>query len=568
MCKIPFIKNLDLYWEISNDHISFLMYFIVIFVSLLVHIYSIGYMRNEKRKYSYFKYLALFTFFMLVLVSSKNFVQLFVGWEGVGLCSYLLIGFYREKESACKAALKAFVTNRVGDAGLLIGIAIIFFKTGSLNFETAFYNLHLMLEPVQFFGLNFKVIDWVCIFLFIGCMGKSAQIILHVWLPDAMEGPTPVSALIHAATMVTAGVFLMIRCNTLFAASEIAQNIIMIIGGITIVFGASIAIVQTDIKKIIAYSTCSQLGYMVAACGALEFQGAFFHLFTHAFFKALLFLGAGNVIHQNHHEQNIMKLPGKLYKNMPFTTTMMIIGTLAIIGFPPFSGYFSKDFIIESIFNRGMNNNIYAQFSYFLAIFGVILTAIYSLKLIFYTFFNNNNSNKDINESNFIMNFPIFFLSIGSIFSGIFGKIILKFGKNDGFFNNLYSENLLHHGSSSFFIEIIPIICLAFGILSSYFIIKKNIFTKNNTYVSFVKNNYYIDIFYEFYLIIFLRKFYIFILNNFQYFYNKFIDDFFKFNVNKSHIILQNMQKISVKFYFLYFFVLFIAIFIFINNFN
>ena len=320
--------NLNVSWCIYVDTLTAVMLVVVNSVSALVHIYSIGYMKHDPHKPRFFSYLSFFTFAMLILVTSDNFLQLFFGWEGVGLASYLLIGFWFHKESANNAAIKAFIVNRVGDLGLIIAIFFIFANFGSLNFIEVFSkSKDLSSNVIKIFGSDFKLLDLVCIFLFIGAMGKSAQIVLHTWLPDAMEGPTPVSALIHAATMVTAGVFLVARCSPLFEYSSVALNIVAFIGATTAIFAASIAITQTDIKRIIAYSTCSQLGYMFFAAGIGAYHIAIFHLFTHAFFKALLFLGSGSVIHAFHNEQNIEKMGG-VWKKIPLTYIFMIIGCL------------------------------------------------------------------------------------------------------------------------------------------------------------------------------------------------------------------------------------------------
>ncbi len=334
-------------WSINIDPLSSVMLLVVTFVSALVHIYSIGYMSHDPHKPRFMSYLSLFTFSMLALVVSDNFLQLFFGWEGVGLCSYLLIGFWYKKETANNAAIKAFIVNRIGDFGLAIGIFLIFFFIGSINFEEVFQVIDQYAEKkIFFFGLDLNLMTLICVFLFIGAMGKSAQFLLHTWLPDAMEGPTPVSALIHAATMVTAGVFLVVRCSPIFEYSQVALNLVTIVGMITALFAASVALVQNDIKKIVAYSTCSQLGYMFFAAGIGAYHVAMFHLFTHAFFKALLFLGAGSVIHAFKDEQDIRNMGG-VRKKLPFTYVFMLLGTLALTGFPFLSGFYSKDAIIE-----------------------------------------------------------------------------------------------------------------------------------------------------------------------------------------------------------------------------
>ncbi|MFZ9470461.1 MAG: NADH-quinone oxidoreductase subunit L, partial [Rickettsiales bacterium] len=381
----PFIHsgNFVANWEIHVDALSVVMFVVVTFVSSLVHLYSIGYMHEDKSIARFMSYLSLFTFFMLALVSSANFVQLFFGWEGVGVASYLLIGFWFKKDSANRASMKAFIANRVGDLGLILAIALIYLNFGSLNYNDVFYNIcNHSGDRFYMLGTEFLTIDTICILLFIGAMGKSAQIGLHVWLADAMEGPTPVSALIHAATMVTAGVFLVARCSPLFELSPIALDLVVIVGATTAIFSASIALTQNDIKRIIAYSTCSQLGYMFFACGVSAYSGAIFHLATHAFFKALLFLSAGSVIHAMHHEQDIQKMGG-LWKKIPFTYAMMWIGSLALAGFPPFAGYYSKDVILETAY---IAHSPLGNFAYAVGIITAFLTTFYSWRLIFLTF--------------------------------------------------------------------------------------------------------------------------------------------------------------------------------------
>ena len=339
--------NLNVNWSINVDALSAVMLVVVTFVSALVHTYSIGYMSHDLHKTRFMAYLSLFTFAMLTLVTSDNFLQLFFGWEGVGLCSYFLIGFWFKKENANAAAIKAFLVNRVGDFGFALGIFLIFYIFGTVNYKEVFEQVPLFLDrEINLVGINLNSIDLICILLFIGAMGKSAQFLLHTWLPDAMEGPTPVSALIHAATMVTAGVFLVVRCSPIYEYSDLGLSIVTIIGMLTAIFAASVALVQDDIKKIIAYSTCSQLGYMFFAAGVGAYNVAIFHLFTHAFFKALLFLGAGSIIHSFNDEQNINQMGG-VWRKIPYTYVLMIIGTLALTGFPFLSGFYSKDAIIE-----------------------------------------------------------------------------------------------------------------------------------------------------------------------------------------------------------------------------
>ena len=412
--------TLNVNWSIKIDALSAVMFVVVNFVSALVHIYSIGYMSHDPHKTRFMAYLSLFTFAMLTLVSSDNFIQLFFGWEGVGLCSYFLIGFWFKKESANKAAIKAFVVNRVGDFGLALGIFLIFYIFGTVNYDEVFEQIPNVLDKeINFIGINIEIIDLICLLLLIGAMGKSAQFLLHTWLPDAMEGPTPVSALIHAATMVTAGVFLIVRCSPIYEYSPLALTVITIIGMTTAFFAATVALVQNDIKKIIAYSTCSQLGYMFFAAGVGAYNVAMFHLFTHAFFKALLFLGAGAVIHSFHEEQDINKMGGVI-KKLPYTYVLMLIGTLALTGFPFLSGFYSKDAIIEFAYLRGNGIGILAAF---VGIVTALLTSIYSWRLIFKTFhgnFNNKELSVDkIHESPLVMIAPLVILAIGAIFAGM-----------------------------------------------------------------------------------------------------------------------------------------------------
>ena len=422
---IEWIKsgNFAANWSINVDPLSSVMLVVVTLISALVHIYSIGYMSTDPHKPRFMSYLSLFTFSMLVLVVSDNFLQLFFGWEGVGLCSYLLIGFWYKKESANNAAIKAFIVNRVGDFGLAIGIFLIFFYFGSINFNEVFSIAPQYLEKkIILLGIESNLITLICIFLFIGAMGKSAQFLLHTWLPDAMEGPTPVSALIHAATMVTAGVFLIVKCSPLFEYSQVALNIVTIIGMLTAVFAATVALVQNDIKKIIAYSTCSQLGYMFFAAGVGAYHVAMFHLFTHAFFKALLFLGSGSVIHAFKDEQDIRKMGG-VKKKLPYTYAFMLIGTLALTGFPFLAGFYSKDAIIEYAF---LKNTLLGNYAFVIGVITACLTSIYSWRLFFKTFHGTYNNTEiqleETHESPKIMLSPLLILSVGAIFSGYLFK--------------------------------------------------------------------------------------------------------------------------------------------------
>jgi NADH-quinone oxidoreductase subunit L len=375
-------------WSVRLDTLSAVMLVVVNTVSFLVHVYSIGYMAEDPHRARFFSYLSFFTFAMLALVTANDFLQLFFGWEGVGVASYLLIGFWYQKRSANDAAIKAFVTNRVGDFGFALGIMAAFFCYGSIQYDEVFHaataNPDLMLTIGAF---SAPAVEVVSVLLFIGAMGKSAQFFLHVWLPDAMEGPTPVSALIHAATMVTAGVFMVSRCGELFHIAPLASGFVTIIGAGTALFAATVGVAQNDIKRVVAYSTCSQLGYMFFAAGVGAYNAAMFHLFTHAFFKALLFLGAGSVIHGLHHEQD-MRYMGGVRKPMPITWAMMTIGTLALIGFGipgigGFAGFYSKDAIIEAAYG---SHGIGAQFAFWCGVSAALLTSFYSWRLAFMTF--------------------------------------------------------------------------------------------------------------------------------------------------------------------------------------
>lgn len=486
--KINSIKiNLSIY----VDRLTSIMFCIVTIISSIVHIYSISYMEEDKNINKFLSYLSLFTFFMLLLVCSDNLLQLFIGWEGVGLCSYLLIGYWYEKRSANDAAIKAFIVNRVGDFAFIIALLLLFFYTKSLDFREIFSSIDdLKIICIDFFGIKFEVINLICLLLFIGSMGKSAQLGLHVWLPDAMEGPTPVSALIHAATMVTAGIFLIVRMSLLFEQAIYIRDFIIIIGSLTSVIMAAIAVTNNDIKKIIAYSTCSQLGYMFIACGSSNYNLAIFHLTTHAFFKALLFLCAGNIIHMTH-EQSLDKLGG-LFSKMKITFIMFILGSLALVGIYPFAGYYSKDLIIESLISN--NNSIY-QFGYISSLIGVFLTALYSSKLIVKVFFGKYTPS-GIKEAPAIMLMPML-LAFGSVLAGIYGVYILDIG-GDFFSNSMVVLNRLnlHDG---FIQELYPLIIGVSGLTLGYVIYNTDFFntalTTNIFYKIFVNKLYFDEIY-------------------------------------------------------------------------
>ena len=499
--------TLNVNWSVNIDPLSAVMLVVVTLVSALVHIYSIGYMSHDPHKSRFMSYLSLFTFAMLTLVTSDNFIQLFFGWEGVGLCSYFLIGFWYKKESANAAAIKAFVVNRVGDFGFALGIFLIFYLFGTVNYDEVFQQIPNITEKnLVFLGVGVNAVDLICLLLFIGAMGKSAQFFLHTWLPDAMEGPTPVSALIHAATMVTAGVFLVVRCSPIYEYSELALSVITVIGMVTAIFAASVALVQTDIKKIIAYSTCSQLGYMFFAAGVGAYNVAMFHLFTHAFFKALLFLGSGSVIHSFKDEQDI-NLMGGVWKKLPYTYALMIIGTLALTGFPFLSGFYSKDAIIEFAYLRGNSVGMYAAY---VGIFTAFLTSIYSWRLIFKTFHGSyNNSNvkiESMHESPPVMLIPLVILSIGAIFAGMFFKdLFIGHSNSYAFWSNSikFLEPLSTEHPPTWFLFLTPVLVVLSIPLSFYLFIKNKsvvdeIVRINKPLYIFLQKKWYFDELYDY----------------------------------------------------------------------
>ena len=504
--------TLDVNWSIKVDALSSVMLIVVTLVSSLVHIYSIGYMSNDPHKPRFMAYLSLFTFSMLTLVTSDNFLQLFFGWEGVGLCSYFLIGFWFKKDSANAAAIKAFVVNRIGDFGFALGIFLIFYLFGTVNYSEVFQLIpQIVNKELLFLGIDVKAIDLICILLFIGAMGKSAQILLHTWLPDAMEGPTPVSALIHAATMVTAGVFLIVRCSPIFEYSPLTLNIITVVGMTTAFFAATVALVQTDIKKIIAYSTCSQLGYMFFAVGVGAYNVAMFHLFTHAFFKALLFLGSGSVIHSFKDEQDINQM-GAVYKKLPYTWILMIIGTLALTGFPFLSGFYSKDAIIEFAYLKGNTSGYYAAG---VGILTALLTSIYSWRLIFKTFHGTYNNKKlkieEMHESPMVMLIPLFILAIGAIFAGfLFKDLFIGHGSANNFWGeSIKFINPLSTDHPPLWIILITPTLVLLSIPAAYYLFVKNkelpnqFAQSNKPLYNFLVNKWYFD---ELYDVIFIQS--------------------------------------------------------------
>jgi NADH-quinone oxidoreductase subunit L len=543
--------TLDVNWSIKVDALSSVMLVVVTLISSLVHIYSIGYMSHDPHKPRFMAYLSLFTFAMLTLVTSDNFLQLFFGWEGVGLCSYFLIGFWFKKDSANAAAIKAFVVNRVGDFGFALGIFLIFYLFGTVNYTEVFQQVpQIVNKKLLFLGIQIKAIDLICILLFIGAMGKSAQIFLHTWLPDAMEGPTPVSALIHAATMVTAGVFLVVRCSPIFEYSPLTLNIITVVGMTTAFFAATVALVQTDIKKIIAYSTCSQLGYMFFAVGVGAYNVAMFHLFTHAFFKALLFLGSGSVIHSFKDEQNINQM-GAVYKKLPYTWILMIIGTLALTGFPFLSGFYSKDAIIEFAYLKGNTTGYYAAG---VGIFTALLTSIYSWRLIFKTFHGTYNNEKikieEMHDSPVVMLLPLIILAIGAIFAGFLfkdlfighGDVNNFWGKSIKFLNPLSTDH-----PPLWIILITPTLVLLSIPLAYYLFVKDKDITSqlvksNKPLYNFLVNKWYFD---ELYDVIFIKP-----SKKIGLFFWKIIDIQFidKFGPDGLSLLVKNLSLKATKF--------------------
>ena len=416
------------------DPLSVTMMFVVSFVSLMVHIYTIGYMRDDPGYQRFFSYIALFTFAMLMLCMSNNFLQLFFGWEAVGVVSYLLIGFWFQRESAIRANLKAFLVNRIGDLGFLLGVAAVLFYFGTLRYSEVF-ELAPSLQGATlsiFPGADWSVASLICILLFMGAMGKSAQFPLHVWLPDSMEGPTPISALIHAATMVTAGIFMVARMSPLFEQSETALSVVLVVGAITALFMGLLGLVQNDIKRVVAYSTLSQLGYMAVALGASAYAAAIFHLVTHAFFKALLFLAAGSVIIALHHNQD-MRSMGGLRKYMPVTWITSLLGSLALIGFPGFAGFFSKDAIIEAVHLSEVPGH---DFAYWCVVIGVFVTALYSFRLYFLVFHGkermDEHAREHLHESPWVVTVPLVLLAIPSVLIGWIGIEPMLFGDHFG----------------------------------------------------------------------------------------------------------------------------------------
>lgn len=464
------LLNVD--WGFLFDTLTVVMCCVITFISFLVHLYSTEYMSHDPHLSRFMSYLSLFTFFMLILVTADNYIQMFVGWEGVGLCSYLLINFWFTRIQANKAAIKAMVVNRIGDFGLILSILLIFMYFKSVDYSTIFsLTPFFIYEQVNLFSFEFYLLDLISFFLLIGAIGKSAQLGLHTWLPDAMEGPTPVSALIHAATMVTAGVFLIARNSFLFEYSFHVSQLVAILGACTAFFAASTGLLQNDLKRVIAYSTCSQLGYMVFACGLSNYNVGIFHLSNHAFFKALLFLAAGAIIHSVADEQDIRKMGG-LKKKIPFTYSIIVIGSLALIGFPFLTGFYSKDVILEVSYGKFCNSG---YFSYILGTCGAFFTAFYSIRLLYLTFLTKPNGYKSViflakESTTFPINLVLAILAIPSIFAGYYLKdLFIGFG-SDFWGNSLYIlPNNMNRIDSEFISQFLKLMPLIFTFLGFFF---------------------------------------------------------------------------------------------------
>ena len=501
-----FAGSFKLYWDFIFDSLTATMLVVVLTISSVVHVYSISYMGHDPHINRFMSYLSLFTFFMIILVTANNYIQMFVGWEGVGLCSYLLINFWYTRIQANKAAIKAMLVNRVGDINIIFAIVTIFYLFKSVDYSTVFalaYNF--VNSTINIFNFDINILNLICIFLFIGAVGKSAQVGLHVWLPDAMEGPTPVSALIHAATMVTAGIFVICRSSFIFEFAPVALAVVTIIGAITTFYAASIGLVQNDLKKVIAYSTCSQLGYMVFACGISGYNISMYHLANHAFFKALLFLSAGAVIHSMNDEQDMRKMGG-LLKVLPFTYTMFLIGSFALLGLPFLSGYYSKDFILELSF---ATYTIPGHFAYILGTMSAFFTAFYSVRLLILTFITETNAYKQVilkaKDAPTLIAVPLFILAIFSIFVGYNFKDMAVGLGSDYWGNALcldYTNNYLMDAEFlPFIIKIFPIIFAGLGVILAAYIYNYltkylNTLVKNNLFINlytFLNKKWFVD---------------------------------------------------------------------------
>ena len=498
--------DLKVDWALRIDTLTAVMLVVVTTVSALVHLYSVGYMAEDPYRPRFFSYLSFFTFAMLALVTADNLAQLFFGWEGVGLASYLLIGFWYHKPEANAAAIKAFVVNRIGDFGFALGIFAAFMLTGSIDLDTVFAQAPALTgKTIDFFGWHADALTLMCLLLFMGAMGKSAQFLLHTWLPDAMEGPTPVSALIHAATMVTAGVFMVARLSPLFELAPNAAAFVTLVGATTAFFAATVGLVQNDIKRIVAYSTCSQLGYMFVAMGVGAYSVGMFHLFTHAFFKALLFLGSGSVIMAMHHEQDIRHMGG-LRTKIPFTYWTMVIGTLALTGFPLTAGYFSKDAIIEAAYS---GKNAFAFYAFLMTVAAACMTSFYSWRLIFKTFHgepHDKEHHEAAHESPPVILIPLGALAVGSIFAGLPFKEYFAGHHIETFFRESLKQSgeiieAMHH--VPFVVGLLPTLMMAVGFLVAWhFYIRRpdipaELARQHDVLYRFLLNKWYFDEIYD-----------------------------------------------------------------------
>ena len=580
VCLIKLINWFDIgllntSWGFLFDTLTSMMLIIVTLISFLVHLYSIGYMSEDPHISRFMSYLSLFTVFMLFLVTADNFIQMFLGWEGVGLSSYLLINFWFTRLQANKAAIKAMIVNRVGDFGLIIGLSLMYALFKSLNYYVVFpLGFLYSLDTITILNIEFNYLSLICFFIFIGAVGKSAQIGLHTWLPDAMEGPTPVSALIHAATMVTAGVFVIIRCSPIMEYAPNVLVIITFIGALTAFFAATTGMFQNDLKKVIAYSTCSQLGYMVFACGLSNYSVGFFHLINHAYFKALLFLSAGSIIHAMSDEQDMRKMGG-LVNILPFTYVMIMIGSLSLMGFPFLTGFYSKDVILELTFAK---YTFTSSFAYWLGLISAFFTSFYSFRLVYLTFWTKTNSYKKIisnaHDSSFFMAFPLFILSLGSIFIGYITKdMFLGVGTNFwniSIFNLSDNITVLNGEFMPFHIKLLP---LYFSFLGSFFVIFNNyLFKKYNYFKIALKfKNLYSFLIKKWYFDIIYNKFIIFSTLNLGFFTFKDIDRGIIEILGPLGIVrfinslINKVNKIHTSYIFHYIFILVIGVFFFVT---
>lgn len=521
-------------WSFIFDDISTIMLLVVCFVSTIVHLYSLDYMKFDPHQSRFVSYLSLFTFFMLVLISSDNFLVLFFGWEGIGLSSYLLISFWYTRVQAGKSAIKAMVVNRIGDYGIILSFCIIFITFKSFEFHVIFpLAICAIYTKTSFFLVNTTSLVAISFFLLWGAVGKSAQLGLHIWLPDAMEAPTPVSALLHAATLVTAGVFLIIRCSFFFEQSPVILMLTTLIGSLTAFFASATGLVQNDLKRVIAYSTCSQIGYMIFSCGLSEYSIAFFHLWNHAIFKALLFLSAGCIIHGLEDEQDLRKM-GSFRWIFPVSYIMFLIGSIALTAFPFFTGFYSKDAILESAVSR---YNWIGNFSYLLGSFSAVFTAYYSTRLVLLTFFNKTNSSKQVfsssHEASITMLFPLFFLCIGSIFAGFFSQEFFIGISTPIFSKSIFLHNhatILDSESLSFLLKFFPFFGTIFGLFACYFILSMQSSLKSRSFViDYIQESY------------FFKQVYIFLLKKWhfdQIFVNFIAHNITNFGDNVSFLLL------------------------------